>query len=639
LQRQCDYFLWNWGSEVIFADADPPSYTDYYIRVVPRLLQACLLQPEPIEQVRWLRAFKLMLERSMLQPTSALKIDGCTYHKGGHFHDGYYGVTALAQTVQKLSGTPWRLSAEAHERLRRAALAQRLFCNRLDVPLPLCGIQPFFVTLCPYIFPDGLDCLARSGTPDGKQVFDKEVGTAYLRLAYSGTADYEPYRALNLEPEPAPNGCFVMPYAALLSHRRDNWLASVHGQSKYVAGTERQTRWNRFALFQGLGCLEILAGGDPVGARPSGRQESGWDWRHYEGTTAPQLPLNKIDKGWTSPYSPETFVGGLSHQGRQGMFAMIVNQPMPGKKTLKGRKSWFFNDNRILCLGSNISCDETDYPTQTTLCQRGLRKNQITSLPSMDQIGNLLQTCLDGEDINGLPEERALDETKPHWFLDVQQTGYYLPAGQKATVTRRHQTRRDCMNLQDREGDFLTAWLDHGKAPRSASYEYLLAVRATPEAMRKLAADPPYRLVQRDQAAHVVWDTTGRRWNCILFVPQKVTPHTVATEVLPVKNVDRPCLVMADAVWGGQFAMTVADPDLNLETPKSEGGASALGPLPLRVTLRGVWRLLEATGTVCAWRLPKASENVRVLSSSGTETVLEIFCQHGASWEIRLAQR
>ena len=96
---------------------------------------------------------------------------------------------------------------------------------------------------------------------------------------------------------------------------------------------------NCFGLFQGLGHLEVLAGGSPVSAKASGREPLGWDWRRFEGTTVPQLPLEQIDKGWTSAYSPETFVGGLSHQGRQGMFAMIVNQPMPGGKTLKGRES------------------------------------------------------------------------------------------------------------------------------------------------------------------------------------------------------------------------------------------------------------------------------------------------------------
>jgi hypothetical protein len=161
LERQCDYFLWNWGGRVIFAESDPPSHMDYYLLDVPRLLRACLMQAEATEQVRWLRAFQAMLERSILQPASALKIDGCAYHHGGHYFGyAFSAVPGLAETVQRLSDTPWRLSAEAHERLRRTALAQRIFCNQRDVPLSLSGRQPF-TDYCSHLLPEGLDRLAR----------------------------------------------------------------------------------------------------------------------------------------------------------------------------------------------------------------------------------------------------------------------------------------------------------------------------------------------------------------------------------------------------------------------------------------------------------------------------------------------
>jgi chondroitin-sulfate-ABC endolyase/exolyase len=626
LARQRDYLLWNYGGGAIFADADPPSHMDYYHLYVSPLLRACLVQVEPTEQVRWLNGLKAMLERSMLQPTSAFKIDGSAYHHSGHyFAYARNAFGTLPPLLQQLGDTPWRLSGEAHGRLRRAMLAQRIYCNQLDLPLSLSGRRPFgsdfYSKNVDRISPQALDVLARCGTPDGKQQVDPQVAAAYLRLAPEAVNE-EPYSTLGIKPEPDPNGTFVMPYAALLSHRRDDWLASVHGQSKYIWGSERQANENCFGLFQGIGHLEILAGGTPVSAKASGRDGHGWDWRRHEGTTVPQLPLETIDKGWTSTRSAETFVGGLSHQGQQGIFAMIVNQPMPDKKTLAGRKSWFFNDNQILCLGSNISCDEAEYPTQTTLCQKRLPENEQ---------GEFVATPLDATDFTAFPEERTLDEASPHWFLDVQQTGYYLPTGQNVAVARRHQKNRDYENLNDTEGDFLTAWIDHGKAPEDASYEYMLVVRATPETMQQLAADQPYRIIQRDQDAHIIWHTGAGRWSCVFFVPQEVTPQTVDTEALQIKAVDRPCLIMAEAVQDGQLAVSIADPDLNLEKGVNK-------PQPLRVTLRGAWRLLEATGTVCAWQLPDAGANVRLVSADGDETVLEILCEHGASYDIKLAR-
>jgi len=621
LARQCDYFLWNWGGEQILAAGDPRSDSDYFLLWVPLLMRACLLQPEPAEQVCLLRALKASLERSILQPAGALKIDGSAYHHGGHyFHYTFASMPGLAGTLLQLSGTPWRLSPEAHERVRRALLAQRIFCNQRNVPISLSGRMPF----CSYsmsILPQGLDQIARCGSPDGKQAVDPVAAAAYLRLEPAAVRK-GPYKSLGLEPEPEPNGAFVMPYAALLSYRRDNWLASIHGQSKYCWGTERQSKVNCFGLFQGLGALEIMAGGSPVSAEGSGREAEGWDWRHFEGTTAPQLPLERIDRELTSPYSPETFVGGLSHRGQQGIFAMVLNQPMPGQTVLAARKSWFFSENRVLFLASDLSCDEASYATETTLCQRRLTR---------DQQGAVLPTPVDGADLTGFPEEKALHPARAHWFIDVQQTGYILPAGQRVVIARRHQKCRTYDDQAESEGDFLTAWLDHGLSPAGAAYEYMLVVRATPAAIQGLAAEPPYRVLQRDRAAHIVWDTQGHRWNCVLFLPQELAARQIGAERLPLQAVDRPCLAVADVARTGELLLTVADPDLNLVDSVSQ-------PRPLRVTLRGAWRLLEATGTLCAWPLPEASADVRVVSTTQDATVVEIICRHGASYGLRLVR-
>ncbi len=631
LEPHLDAALRQYRGDAFFVEGEAyvQSNMDFYAYHVARLLRLCLVHADPREQVRWLNAWKAMFERSVLQPGAGFKIDGSAYHHGGHYHS--YAQNAFANLpplFEQLSDTPWRLSAEVHEVLRRAMLAQRLYANRFDLPLSLRGRSPYagspYGVIAPYQLP-GLDALARLGTPDGQQEVDLEVAAAYLRLAPEAV-NQEPYSTLGIKPEADPNGTFVMPYAALLCHRRDNWLASVKGQSRYVWGSERQARRNCYGLFEGLGQLEILAGGDPVSAEASGYEGRGWDWCRFEGTTVPQLPLERIDKGWTrisaTVNSPETFVGGLSQQGRQGIFAMIVNQKIMPATTLVGRKSWFFSDNQVLCLGSDISCDEAQYPTQTTLCQKALRANEQGQFPP---------TLLDGAQLTALPEQRELDEARPHWFIDVQQSGYYVPAGQKVTVARRHQTSRDVNDWEDTEGDFLTAWIDHGKAPSNANYEYMVVVRATPEALQEFAVAPPYQVMQRDQAAHIVRHNAAGRWGCAFFVPQDVTEHTVAKNMLPIKAVDRPCLIMAEAVRDGELAMSVADPDLNIEKGTSK-------PQPLRVTLRGAWRLVGATGIICAWQLPGAGENVRIVSADDEATVVEVLCQDGASYDIRLAR-
>lgn len=620
------------GGDTHYVSGDGPlrSNMDFYSHYARNLMDLCFIPPEATEQVRWMNAWKAMMERSLAQPTGAFKVDGSAYHHNGHYHSYAQGTFANFATFQKdLQDTPWRLSPEAHEQLRRAMLAQRLYANRFDLPLSLKGRSPFwpgYGLILPYGV-KALDTLARLGSPDGKEPIDREVAAAYLRLAPEAAAK-EPYLSLGVKAEPEPNGTFVMPYAALLAHRRDDWLVCVRGQSRYCWGSERQARRNCFGPFMSFGALEILAGGKPVTAKASGMDGAGWDWARFEGTTAPQLPLIELEKAWPAhnevTRSPETFVGGLSHQGRQGIFTMAMNQTItPDGKVIKGKKSWFFSDDRILCLGSGITCDVTAHPTQTTLCQKSLRNTDAKEIRS---------TLVDGTDLKAFPEERTLDQAKPHWFFDVQQTGFYVPAGQKVGIARKHQKSRDVNDWEDTEGDFLTAWLDHGKTPKDAGFEYLAVVRATPEAMQKIVAQPPYKVLQRDDSAHIVWDTAGRRFGCVLFAPQKDISHAVAKETLPVKAVDRPCLVMTHAAQDGQLDVSAADPDLTLQP---NGGNK---PQTLRITLRGKWRLHEAKGTTCVWPLADMKNKVRVVASGDAETTVEIDCQHGASYDLKLVR-
>ena len=620
------------GGDTLYVIGDAPlrSNMDFYSHYARHLMDLCFIPPETTDQVRWLNAWKTMMERSLSQPSGAFKVDGSAYHHGGHYHSYAQGAFAnFSNFLRDLQGTPWRMSPEAHEQLRRAMLAQRLYANRFDLPLSLKGRSPFtpgYGLILPYGV-KALDTLARLGSPDGREPIDREVAAAYLRLAPEA-AQKEPYLSLGVKPEPEPNGTFVMPYAALLAHRRDDWLVCVRGQSRYCWGSERQARRNCYGPFMSIGSLEILAGGNPVSAKASGNDGAGWDWARFEGTTVPQLPLVDLEKAWPAKSevtrSPETFVGGLSHFGRQGLFAMVMNQTIaPDNTVIRGRKSWFFSDDRILCLGSGISCDEPRHPTQTTLCQKSLRGTQ----PS-----EIRPTAVDGAELKGFPEKRTLDQTKPHWFLDVQQTGYYVPAGQTVGLARQHQKSRDVNDWEDTEGDFLTAWIDHGKAPKNAGYEYLVAVRATPDTMRKIAAQLPYRILQRDDSAHVVWDMTGRRWSGVFFAPQPEISHAIGGELLPLKAVDRPCLVMTQASPTGGLEVSVADPDLNLQP---DGGFK---PQPLRVTFHGRWRLEHAQGTTCVWPLADAKNIPRIVSASDAATTVEIACQRGASYDLKLVR-
>ena len=128
----------------------------------------------------------------------------------------------------------------------------------------------------------------------------------------------------------------------------------------------------------------------------------------------------------------------------------------------------------------------------------------------------------------------------------------------------------------------------------------------------------PDRLIGYSRARGI-W----KSWPAELLSAQE---QVAASNSLGTGDDSRAPRFLAHIVWH-----TAADPDLNLVEEVNQ-------PRPLRVSLRGAWRLLEATGTVCAWHLPDATENVRILSAGAAETVLEILCRHGASYDVSLAR-
>ena len=214
-----------------------------------------------------------------------------------------------------------------------------------------------------------------------------------------------------------------MNYALLMAHRRDTWLALARGYNHRFAATEIYDRNNRFGRYFGNGVLEILAGGDPVSREASGCVEDGWDWNRLDGTTVIYLPLDKlraVNRGTEGILSDQTFVGGVSHRGRNGAFVMQIHGMKRHDPSFRARKSTFFFDDRIICLGSDIENDDTEHPTHTNLFQKHLPE---TTLPISSS-----------EEHAGASPMRALPADRAGWLVD---TGHrLLPARRTAGALR-----------------------------------------------------------------------------------------------------------------------------------------------------------------------------------------------------------
>lgn len=606
------------------------------------MFAVALLQDGEARQIGYLRALSDWLSRYLL-PTDGiqdgLKVDGTTFHHVGCYPDyARDGFSGVAPIVYLLSRGPFRVTTEAHRALRTAVLTLRIIANTLHWPIPLSGRKPEGTT---GLTPAPYQWLAIAGTPDGGAAIDGEVGAAFLRLLPARPTPQqqevaERLTAAGVRAEPPPTGAWAYNYAALTVQRRDAWQVVVRGHNRYLWSTEVYEGANWYGRYNTYGHIHVLHRGDPVTNRDSGFQHDGYDWNRRPGTTTLHKPWHALKADLTGTIeemllTEEAFAGGHTIDGRNGMFAMRLREHPKYEGTHRARISVFLFDNRVIALGTGIGNRDQHHQTETTLFQ--------TALASPDD-----PTYLgDPQPITTFPyrhPDRVL--TRDTWLLDDKGLGYYVPAGQRLALTRSTQHSRRHGNGAPTRGDFATAWLRHGTAPRAARYGYAMVIGATPATMAAFTremADPataPYTVRRADDTAHIVTDRATGITGYAAFA------STGALAAGPVRGVDTPALLLCRPDGHGALALSVTDPDLRLyqgRDPDQYAGDRYVGHWSpysrpwlthpstehtLRVTLRGRWRV--AAGERCR------------ASGAGDATVLSVRTAHGRPVQVRLVR-
>lgn len=111
----------------------------------------------------------------------------------------------------------------------------------------------------------------------------------------------------------------------------------------------------------------------------------------------------------------------------------------------------------MVCLGSNISNNNKEYPTETTLFQLALKRNSEPIL-------------LGSDTIVGLPIEKTVSKKSSVLLSDTKGNYYRIAAGQDLRILRQKQKSRDNKQKSETEGKFVTAYLNHGVSPDNAEY-------------------------------------------------------------------------------------------------------------------------------------------------------------------------
>ena len=520
------------------------------------MLYSILMQTDVNRRNAWLQQFSFWLSQSITHSYGlggGFKPDGSVFHHAQHYPAYAKGaLKGLTPVIDALSRTGYAVTPEAHQVVKHAVAMTEVYSNDGLTLMSVTGRHPDgkqSIEVIPFRH------MAEAGTPDGDKAMDPDMAAAYLRLANPSDPFAKQLRQLGVESQSAPQGSWAMNFANMTLQRREDWVASVRGFSRYLVSHESYANANRYGRYINYGQLEIMG---PDGASRAFSHD-GWNWNRWPGTTAVQLPYKQLKAQLRNVdtfsgleemlLSEQSYAGGVSN-GRDGMFAIKLQGHPKYDRSFAAHKSVFFFDDRIVALGSGIYTDVAEVPTQTTLFQHAIRQSSDQVWVNKIKVGKGDEVAVGSEDSVNV-------------VVDPANNAYFVPASEDLRVSFREQHSVNQKTSVPTSGSFASAVIDHGNAPVDGSYEYAVLINSDAARINsfykllKTSNSRPYEVKRKDKRAHVVWDRQSNTTGYAVYEPN------VEFTGGPLAAIDTPAMVMVKQ-GEGELHLSMVNPDLNL---------------------------------------------------------------------------
>jgi len=633
-------------NEVYLPPATPGMDIDSFNTVTTGRIASILIMENSPEKIQYLKSFSRWINNGCLTApglAGSFKPDGAIFHHCNNYPAyAVGGLNGATNMIYLLGRTSFAVSQTAHQTVKDALLTMRFYCNERHFPLSMSGRHPDGKG---QLVPLQYAYMAVAGTPDGKKEIDAEMAGAFLRLVNNQSdgnlPEYVPktmnrteqkmatyLTSKNFKAEKTPEGNMALGYGCVSVQRRKNWSAVARGHSRYLWAAEHYLGANLYGRYLAHGSLQIMKAKDNRTVTPetSSWQQEGFDWGRIPGTTAIHLPVEQLKANVLNVdtcsgfeemlYSDEAFAGGLSQEGRNGVFGMKLHEHDKYNGSHRARKSFHFLGDKIICLGTGIENDNNDFDTETTV----------------------FQLAVNNKDDKKYWEKISFNE---NYLVDHIGIGYYVPDNNKnrdvSFAKQFPQYSRKQNTGEETKGDWATLTVNHGKAPKDQSYEYVVIPETDWVAMKSFAQRPSYKVLRQDKNAHIVKDADEGITSYVLFEPNDQLIDDL------VNKVDAPCLLMLRENKDHNI-LTVCNPDLALYKGPSDEAFDKDGKriersiysrpwisnpsqhVPVTINLKGEWYIDETA-------------ECKILHSNKVETILQVICKDGASYNIKLRNR
>ncbi|RCI08770.1 hypothetical protein L249_4812 [Ophiocordyceps polyrhachis-furcata BCC 54312] len=268
-----------------------------------------------------------------------------------------------------------------------------------------------------------------------------------------------------------PSGHWVMARMDRVVHRRSTWAASVSMASVRTSFYETGNGENKRGWHTNSGMLYWWA------PSSSGQYSNGYwptvDPYRLPGTSVSRKQLDDGAGGaWGGAMPDAEWVGGVT-DGEVG----VTGQDVRGlDSSLRGRKSWFFVDDMIICLGAGISSRD-GHQVETTMDNRNLG------------LAGTHVLTVDGRWISTRPGRQEVELVNATWAHLQDSGGYLFLDAEPVQALRETRTGR-WRDIND-DGDdtpitrrYLTLYRRHGVDPTNGHYAYAVLPGATEEDTR-----------------------------------------------------------------------------------------------------------------------------------------------------------
>lgn len=315
-----------------------------------------------------------------------------------------------------------------------------------------------------------------------------------------------------------------------VQHLRPAYAFNVRMVSSRTKRSEAGNKENLFGRYLSDGATNIqLRGPEYYNIMPV------WEWDKIPGVTSRDYAADRPMTEFWGQDGSNAFAGGVS-DGVYGASAYVLDYD-----SLEAKKSWFFFDDEIVCLGAGIKSNTAENIT-TTVNQSWLNGEVLNTLNSQK---------------TGREKTMDINAQGKSWVLH-DGVGYYFPEGGAISLSTRQQkgswNRINNAHSKDEvSGNVFKLWMNHGTKPLAGKYAYIVLPGLKRAADMKKSNTSAIQILANTANIQAVYHQSLDIFQAVYYQPGSITFASFEL------NVDKAAILLIKNVNGRQ-EISVADP-------------------------------------------------------------------------------